>query len=132
MNNDLLRIKICKLFYQCGLSKVEIGERFRMSRFKVAKILDEAIDRGNVKIIIHEPDNTALEIEAALEKRYNLFRAFVVETCKDYERTKKNVGRAAAQVLFDFLNDGDVIGIAWGTTLFHLVNSLSHNRNKKS
>jgi deoxyribonucleoside regulator len=73
-----------------------------------------------------------LEIEAVLEKRYNLFRAFVVETCKDYEKTKKNVGRAAAQVLFDFINDGDVIGIAWGTTLFHLVNSLPQNPNKKN
>lgn len=134
MNNDLLKAKVSKLFYQGGLSKIEIGKKLRISRFKVAQILEDALKDGMVKIIINEPQNTFLDLESSLEEKFKIYRAAVVETSFSYEETKKNIGRAAANCLLDMAYDGDVIGIAWGTTIYEMVNflPLSIERNNIS
>ncbi len=134
MNNDLLKAKVSKLFYQGGLSKIEIGKKLRISRFKVAQLLEDALKDGMVKIIINEPQNTFLDLESSLEEKFKIYRAAVVETSFNYEETKKNIGRAAANCLLDMVYDGDVIGVAWGTTIYEMVNflPLSIERNNIS
>ncbi len=134
MNNDLLKAKVSKLFYQGGLSKIEIGKKLRISRFKVAQLLEDALKDGMVKIIINEPQNTFLDLESSLEEKFKIYRASVVETSFSYEETKKNIGRAAANCLLDMAYDGDVIGVAWGTTIYEMVNflPLSIERNNIS
>ena len=134
MNNDLLKAKVSKLFYQGGLSKIEIGKKLRISRFKVAQLLEDALKDGMVKIIINEPQNTFLDLENSLEEKFKIYRAAVVETSFNYEETKKNIGRAAANCLLDMAYDGDVIGVAWGTTIYEMVNflPLSIERNNIS
>ncbi|MBA7482961.1 Deoxyribonucleoside regulator [subsurface metagenome] len=134
MNNDILKAKVSKLFYQGGLSKIEIGKKLRISRFKVAQLLEDALKDGMVKIIINEPQNTFLDLESSLEEKFKIYRAAVVETSFSYEETKKNIGRAAANCLLDMVYDGDVIGVAWGTTIYEMVNflPLSIERNNIS
>lgn len=134
MNNDLLKAKVSKLFYQGGLSKIEIGKKLRISRFKVAQLLEDALKDGMVKIIINEPQNTFLDLESSLEEKFKIYRAALVETSFNYEETKKNIGRAAANCLLDMAYDGDVIGVAWGTTIYEMVNflPLSIKRNNIS
>lgn len=134
MNNDILKAKVSKLFYQGGLSKIEIGKKLRISRFKVAQLLEDALKDGIVKIIINEPQNTFLDLENSLEEKFKIYRAAVVETSFNYEETKKNIGRAAANCLLDMAYDGDVVGVAWGTTIYEMVNflPLSIERNNIS
>jgi len=134
LNNDLLKAKVSKLFYQGGLSKIEIGKKLRISRFKVAQLLEDALKDGMVKIIINEPQNTFLDLESSLEEKFKIYRAAVVETSFSYEETKKNIGRTAANCLLDMVYDGDVIGVAWGTTIYEMVNflPLSIERNNIS
>jgi len=56
----------------------------------------------------------------------------VVETSFNYEETRKNIGRAAADCLLDIVYDGDVIGIAWGTTIYEMVNFLPSSVDKSN
>lgn len=132
MNNNFLEVKVSKLYYQNNLSKIEISEKLRISRFKVAKLLENAVKNGVVKIIINEPQNTFLDLEDALEKKFKIYRAVVTTSSYNYEETKKNIGRAAANCLLDMVYDNDVIGIAWGTTISELVNSLPPSTDKKN
>lgn len=131
MNNDLLKAKICKLYYQRGLSKIDIGKKLRISRFKVADLLDQALKEGIVEITINEPSHTFLDLENSLEEKFKIYRAVVVKTSFNYEETKKDIGRAAANCLLDIVYDDDVIGVAWGTTIYEMVNffPLSTERN---
>jgi len=124
LNNDLLKAKICKLYYQRGLSKIDIGKKLRISRFKVADLLAQALKEGIVEITINEPSHTFLDLENSLEEKFKIYRVAVVETSFSYEETKKNIGRAAANCLLDMAYDGDVIGVAWGTTIYEMVNAL--------
>lgn len=124
MKDQLLKIKICKLFYQHGMSKIDIGNKLRMSRLKVSKLLKDSIREGIVKISIQDMEGTYLDIEDALEEKFRIYRAVVTDTSVDYEITKKNIGKTAAGFFVDMVSKDDVIGVAWGTTIFEMVNQL--------
>ena len=132
IKNELLKVKIAKLFYQNGLSKIEIGEKLRISRLKVASLLEDAVKEGIVKIIINEPKESFIDLENELEKRFKIYHAIVAETSVDYESTKKNIGKAAANYLADTIYDNDVIGVAWGSTTYEVVNYLPDKINRKN
>ena len=124
MKDQLIKIKICKLFYQYGMSKIDIGNKLRMSRLKVSRLLEDSIKEGIVKISIKDMEGTYLDLEDALEEKFRIYRAIVTDASVDYEITKKNIGKAAAGFLIDMVNKRDVIGVAWGTTIFEMVEQL--------
>lgn len=132
MNNNLLKVKVCKLYYKNGLSKIEIGKKLRISRFKVAKLLDEAVKEGVVNITINEPKDTYLDLENSLEERFKIYRAVVVGTSFNYEETRRNIGIGAANCLIGMVYDNDTVGIAWGTTIYEMVNSLPASVNRSN
>ncbi len=131
MEDYQLKIKVGTLYYKHNLSKIEIGEKLRISRFKVAKLLEDALREGIVKIHIAQPENTYFDIETDLEKKFNLYRATVVEAVEDYAVLKKNCGIGAARCLRDIVYEGDNIGIAWGTTIYELINALPESIDTK-
>lgn len=47
-----LMIKIAKLYYEGGLTQDVISQRLRLSRPRVSRLMQEAIDKGIVKITI--------------------------------------------------------------------------------
>ena len=53
LDDSELKTRIARLFYDHRLTKTEIGKKLRVSRFKVARYLDEALEEGLV-------DNTHL------------------------------------------------------------------------
>ena len=128
MDKKALKIKIAKLFYQNELSKIEIGRKLRISRFKVAYYLNEALNEGLVEInIIDDPDYSK-DLENMIEKKFKIQQAKIVKTSASYEQTKKNIGKSAAVLLEDLVHNGDTIGVAWGTTLYEMLNNLSSNK----
>jgi DNA-binding transcriptional regulator LsrR (DeoR family) len=132
LNEDLLKVKIAKYHYHLGMSKVEIGEKLRISRFKVAEYLEKARHEGIVKIIIEDNFNDYTDLENEIEKKFNLYKAIIVDSYPDYEQTRNNIGKAAADFLVDFINNEDVIGIAWGTTIFNMVKNLPEEISRKN
>lgn len=134
MNTDSLatKIKICKLYYEEGLSKIEIGEKVRMSRFKVAKILEDSVAEGVVEINIKSIPNSHIDLENALEKKYSIYQAIITDTGISYDETKRNIGKAAALHLKEMIQDGDNIGMAWGSTLNEMVENFPAMAEKKN
>jgi DNA-binding transcriptional regulator LsrR (DeoR family) len=132
LNNDIIKAKVSKLFFERGLSKVDIGKKLRISRFKVAGLLEDAVKEGIVKIFINEPKESFIDLENELEKRFKIYNAIVAETSIDYESTKKNIGKAAASYLADTIYDNDVIGVAWGSTIYEVVNYLPDKITRKN
>lgn len=130
--DEILKIKIAKLFYQSGLSKIEIGEKLRISRLKVASLLESAVKDGIVKIIINEPENSFIDLENIIEKKFGIHRAVIVDSSINYEETKKNIGRAAADYLEDIVYDNDIIGVAWGSSIYEMVNALPQKIIRKN
>ena len=132
MKDNMLKAKVSTLYYKQNQSKIQISEKLRISRFKVAKILEDAVKEGIVTIHIKEPENAYIDLENELEKKFNIFRVSIVDSSSDYNLTKKNLGRAAARCLTDIVYDGDTIGIAWGTTIYEMVNALPGKFDRKN
>jgi DNA-binding transcriptional regulator LsrR (DeoR family) len=121
-----LMIKIARLFYESGLTQEMIAKRMRLSRPRVSRLMQEAIDTGIVKItIMQEPGNYA-EIERQLETKYNLLEALVTDISQPEtsESIAHDLGVFAAQYFRRIVLDGDIIGFTWGATLASMVENL--------
>lgn len=76
----VLTASIARRYYVDGRSKVEIADEFRLSRFKVARLLDLARSSGMVRIEISHPGSIDLDLSARLQETLGLRRAIVVDT----------------------------------------------------
>lgn len=127
-----LAVKVCRLFYEENLTKVEIEKRLHISRFKVARILREAQRVGLVKIEIIEPQPDLSDLESDLELELGLKSvALVWDDGESSHLLKRKVGVLAADYLHGILRAEDVLGVGWGTTTFELVNALPNTINLK-
>ena len=105
-------------YYHGGRSRVELADELGISRFKVARMLDKALDLGIVRIEICLPDSIDTRLSNELKQTFDLKRAIVVRTPnQEPEVLRDALGRVAAQLLPEIVHEGDVIGIASGRTL---------------
>lgn len=120
-----LLLKVSHLFYREGLSQTEIADRLRVSRFQVARLLKAALDAGYVTVKILEPDRWHSDLERALEQRFDLRAAIVVdsEDIEDHE-ARLRTADVAGRYLVEVLADGDVLGISLGGTVQSVVDQL--------
>ncbi|NED79143.1 transcriptional regulator, partial [Streptomyces sp. SID11233] len=107
---------MARRFYLEGKSKIQIAEEFGVSRFKVARVLETALDRDLVRIEIRVPAELDAERSDALRARYGLRHAVVVESPAEADDSPdpENLGEVAADLLGELVHEGDVLGLAWG------------------
>ncbi|MGW4337137.1 sugar-binding transcriptional regulator [Rhodococcus koreensis] len=120
------RAVIARRYYLEGRTRVQIAEEFGLSRFKVARILEEALESGMVEIKIHDPGSIDVELSTALQRQYSLQHAYAVaaDTTNPADRVEA-VATATAELLQSILRDGDVIGVDCGRTVTHIAPHLS-------
>lgn len=124
---------MARRFYLEGKSKIQIADEFGVSRFKVARVLETALERDLVRIEIRVPAELDAERSDALRARYGLRHAVVVESpteaavsesAVDAAADPENLGEVAAGLLGELVTDGDVLGLAWGRSTIHMATAL--------
>ncbi|GAB2500125.1 sugar-binding transcriptional regulator [Nocardiopsis aegyptia] len=115
---------IARRYYLEGESKVRIADDFGISRFKVARILDEARDAGIVRIEISAPTEIDASLSHDLRTAYRLHEAVVVDQAGDDETVRRSMGRIAAEYLTEILEEGDTLGLACSRTLNEMTLAL--------
>jgi DNA-binding transcriptional regulator LsrR (DeoR family) len=117
---------IARHYFLEGGTKTEIASKFGLSRFQVARILQSALDSGLVTIEIRAPSNINVTASEALRETFGLHHALVVDVGDEVpDVAQQMVGRVAADLLADVVEEGDVLGVSWGRTLSGMVASLS-------
>ena len=112
-------------YFLDGATKSEIANELGLSRFKVARLLDDALRDGIVRIEIDPVPEIDEVLSRELAVTHGLRSAVVVRTVDgpgEFQRSQ--LGRAAASVLADSLDDDDVLGISWGRTLHSMIGHL--------
>lgn len=127
---DLL-IKVAKLYYNQGLSQEQIANEVHVSRPTVSRLLRASIDEGIVQIRIDDISSFGMELGKRIQDRFGIRKAIITPSSHNLEESKQNVGAAAAIYLESFLRNGDLLGVAWGTTLSYVVKNIRHNADKK-
>ncbi|HUF74620.1 MAG TPA: sugar-binding domain-containing protein, partial [Longimicrobiales bacterium] len=125
---DELRLvaKAARLYYERGLKQSEIASMLDISQPTCSRLLKRALADRIVRIIVTPPTGTCLELEEALQSRYGLKEAIVVDCEDDEDRILSALGTAAAYYLEPTLKADDVVGISsWSATLLATVDAMS-------
>lgn len=125
-----LTASIARRFYLENRSKSEIADEFMISRFKVARILAEAVAQGIVQIDVTVPVRIDVDLSLALQQRFGLSRVIVIEACEDVHEMHPDevvqwLGAAAARLISDIVDDDDVLGLAWGRSVEALGRAIT-------
>src|ERR1700727_2588139 len=101
-------------FYLDGASKSEIAGELGLSRFKVARMLEQARSSGLVRIELHYEGDIDVDLSMRLRDRYGLRRCLVINSATDDDvALRAGLGRTAAALLSEIVTGGDVVGLAW-------------------
>ncbi|GAB3618583.1 DeoR family transcriptional regulator [Okibacterium endophyticum] len=117
---------VARRYYLDNRQKSEIADELGISRFKVARLLDEARAQGIVQIHIEMPAEVDLHLGEKLARHYGIPRAIVVTTTDPSpDVVGPLIGQACAELLQSSLDADDVLGISWGTSLTNVVDAVS-------
>jgi deoxyribonucleoside regulator len=123
--NTRLLTKIATLYYKNGLTQEQVADRLGLSRQYVGRHLKRAQDLGIVEIKIHSPLSQSADLEYQLEKRFKLREVIVVNVPADTDQSvKEELGKAGAAFLKRRIQNGDIIGISWSSTVLECVTHL--------
>jgi DNA-binding transcriptional regulator LsrR (DeoR family) len=124
---ELIRLAaVARRFYLDGRSKLEIAEEFGVSRFKIARLLDQALASGIVRIEVGVPAQIDPELSERVRTTYQLRHAIVVDTPENPETDlRAHLARVAADLLAETVVEGDILGLGYGRTLTVMTDALT-------
>lgn len=116
---------LARRFHIEGRSKTELAEEFGLSRFKVARMLDEARELGLIDVRISLPTQIDAELSALLSQRYDLRRAIVVDVPESAGGVvRAQLGAVAAELLAELVDADDVLGLSCSRTVAAATQAL--------
>ena len=125
---DELRLmtKVARLYYSMHLRQTQIADQLDISQATISRLLKRAQDEQIIRINVSTPAGTYAEIEAELERTYNLKEAIVVDSVENGEQILRDIGTAAAYYLEQTIKPNEVIGLSsWSKTLMAMVDSMN-------
>ena len=123
-----LRLRTAWLYHGFGLTQTEVAEQLGIGRSTVIRLLEEARQRGEVKITLEDRLPDLAETAIRLERALGLDEAIVVPAPADGAGTARAVGLTLGRLLSDAVSDGMTIGVGWGRTLSAALESFSPPR----
>ena len=122
----VLTATVARRYYFDGASKSDIAAELDLSRFKVARLLDQARASGLVRIELDYRGEINLDLSARLSTALRLRHCLVIDSPEDDEALlRANLGRAGAGLLTEILDADDVLGLAWARTLMEMRRALT-------
>lgn len=115
-------IVVAKMYYEMNLTQKEIAEKLRYSRPTISRIVDAALKSGIVDVKINYTIDSVQELENKIKDKYKLKKVFVSPIyVHDSSLIHNDVGKAAADFLYEICENDSILGVSWGTTLSHVV-----------
>jgi DNA-binding transcriptional regulator LsrR (DeoR family) len=139
---DELRLmaKVARMYYSQGLTQIQIMERLSIHQSTISRLLKRAEKEGIVRITLSIPPTAHPDIEEALQARYGLREATVIDSFGDSlgdsrgdeEQIVRDLGAAAAFYVETTVKPTDVVGISsWSAALLAMVDAM-HRRERSS
>lgn len=111
-------LAIAKGYYEEQRTMDSLARDWGVSRSTVSRSLAEARERGIVEIRLHDPTHGVRELTESLRRRFGAGFTVVPTIVGDSpEEELDRVASVAAGRIGKGVRDGDVVGVAWGTTV---------------
>jgi DNA-binding transcriptional regulator LsrR (DeoR family) len=116
---------VARRYYVDDIPKSDIAAEFGISRFKVARLIDDAKAEGIVKIRVEVPATLDPVRAEKLREAFGVRQVFVVESVEQFPgATNDLIARVAADYLMGAVGDEDFLGISWGSTVARVVEEI--------
>lgn len=121
-----LMTKVARMYYSQGIRQTEITERLNVHQSTVSRLLKKAYESGIVRISVTVPSGVHSDLEEALETRFGLREAVVVDSISnDESQILRDVGSAGASFMELAVRPGQIIGISsWSASLLEMTNAM--------
>lgn len=111
-------------FYLSKLNIADISQKYDLSRYLIAKALEDARNRGIVKIKISRGIKRNQVLEREFQKNFGLKEAFIVENSGSHDENSEAVVSFAAKQIETYLKQAKIAGISWGATMHGVINDF--------
>lgn len=129
LDRDELLAQVARDYYEERLTQDEIGRRINASRSTVSRLLQQALDRGIVRIIIDYPWERAGDLEQRLMDCFHLREVQVLlSKCRDDDKVREGMGMLAARLIDREIMDDAILGISYGRSLACTIAALAPTR----
>ncbi len=120
-----LMAKVARMYYDQGIRQQEITERLNIHQSKVSRMLKRAREANIVRISVATPAGFFPDLEDALESRFQLKEAVVIDSDGEEERVVRDLGAASAFYVETTIKPEMVLGISsWSRSLFSMVDAM--------
>lgn len=122
----VLTATVARRYYLEGATKSDIAAELGLSRFKVARLLDQARATGVVRIELDSSGQINLDLSVRLSTAYGLRHCVVMDGPENDDQLLRTIlGQAAGDLLTEIVEPGDVLGLAWARSLMAMRTSLT-------
>ena len=122
---DQFLYNISNLYYIEKISQDKLARMYKVSRATISRGLKEAEGKRIVEIHINDVLGIKGKLEDKIKKKYKIKKVIVSIVPNNDERLiKRLIGRDTADLIGKLIKDDMRVGIAWGTTLYEMVNFL--------
>ena len=130
MPSTWLALKTAQLYYLENMSQKEIASILNISNVTVSRMLQRAKDLGIIQFSIADAYQSALTLGNKIKNRYSLNDVIVVSL--DFRNIinknmsiKQLTALEGARYLQRIIKDNDILGLAWGRTMYYLIHYLN-------
>lgn len=123
--------KVARMYHARGMRQTEISSLLGISQARVSRLLSAAEDAKIVRTVVVIPDGLHAELEEALEERFGLTQAHVVEALDENDESGlfRDLGDAAATIFAALSLDEQTVGFtSWSSSLRSLAATLESAR----
>lgn len=124
-----LILKTAFLYYHKSIPQSDIAEMLGISVPTVSRLLKKARDQKVVRFMIPEYMTECLDLEMELKNRFQLKEVIIAPLSENHQKTpeelKKLVALEGARYVQRMVTPQDVLGVAWGETVWYLYNYLN-------
>jgi DNA-binding transcriptional regulator LsrR (DeoR family) len=125
----VLTATVARCYYLDGATKTEIAAELGLSRFKIARLLEEARASGIVRIELDSSGQIDRDLSVRLAEAFGLQHCVVMDGPEDDEALLRGtLGRAAADLVTEIVEDGDVLGLSRARSLMPMSATRSSSR----
>lgn len=120
-----LASQVARMFYDREMTKVQIAATLGISRYRVARLITLARQRGLVRVELRDIPAQDRDLARSIEDHFGLDLCVVAANAPVGQPEPAPLSRLAAAVVGELIGPGETIGIAWGSTLATVVSELS-------
>ncbi len=131
VSGESIVVEAAWMYYHDGLNQAKIAKRLDVSRATVVNYLQEAREKGYIRISLAPDVFTGHQLAEDLRERFGLQAAYVLPGAPgDNEASLMRVARGAAEWLPSLLAPGDTLGVSWGRTVYEVAESMEQTRTE--